>query len=111
VTDEPKASSVPASPGALRGKQRSYLRGLGMSLDPVVFVGKQGITDAVLAELESVLKQKELVKLRLQDSAGDRKEVARELAAKSGCELIQVLGRTVLLYRRNEEKPVLVLPV
>jgi RNA-binding protein len=82
-----------------------------MSLEPVVFVGKQGITDAVLAELESVLKQKELVKLKLQDTVGgDRKEVARDLAVRAGCELVQVLGRTVLLYRRNEEKPVLVLP-
>ncbi|MFN8177960.1 MAG: ribosome assembly RNA-binding protein YhbY [bacterium] len=96
---------------ALRGKQRAYLRGLGMSLEPVVFVGKQGVTDAVVAEIDSVLKQRELVKLRLQDTVGgDRKEIARELAGRVGCELVQVLGRTVLLYRRNEEKPVLVLP-
>jgi RNA-binding protein len=101
-----------SEPGSvLRGKQRAYLRGLGMSLEPVVFVGKQGITDAVVAELDSVLEQKELVKLRLQDTVGrDRKDVARELAERAGCELVQVLGRTVLLYRRNEEKPVLVLP-
>ena len=99
-----------APPSALRGKQRRYLRGLGVNMEPVVFVGKQGITDAVLAELESVVKMKELVKVRLLDSAGDRKEVARELAERVGCELVQVLGRTVLLYRRNEEKPVLELP-
>jgi RNA-binding protein len=98
----------PAS--ALRGKQRRYLRGLGVNMEPVVFVGKQGITDAVLAELESVVKMRELVKVRLLDSAGDRKDVARELAERVGCELVQVLGRTVLLYRRNEEKPVLELP-
>ena len=96
---------------ALRGKQRRYLRGLGVNMEPVVFVGKQGITDAVLAELESVVKMRELVKVRLLDSAGDRKDVARELAERVGCELVQVLGRTVLLYRRNEEKPVLELPV
>jgi RNA-binding protein len=102
---------VTSPPSALRGKQRRYLRGLGVSLESTVFVGKQGITDAVLAEIDSVVKKRELVKVRLHDTVGgDRKDVARELAERTGCELVQVLGRTVLLYRRNEEKPVLELP-
>lgn len=99
----------PAS--TLRGKQRRYLRGLGVNMQPLVFVGKQGITDAVVTELENVVKMRELVKVRLLDTVGgERKDVARELATRTHCELVQVLGRTVLLYRRNEEKPVLELP-
>ena len=101
-----------AIPGqTVRGKQRRYLRGLGVNLDAVVFIGKEGITEAVLAELRRVLKKRELVKVRLLDNVdGDRKDVARELAAKAEAELIQVLGRTALLWRRNEENPAIRLP-
>ena len=80
-------------------------------MDPVVFVGKEGLTDAVLAEVANVLEKKELVKVRLLDTVdGPRKEVAKTLAERAGAELIQVLGRTVLLWRRNEEKPGIELP-
>jgi RNA-binding protein len=102
---------VSAPGGALRGKQRRFLRGLGVDLDPVVFVGKEGLTGALLAEIASVLKGRELVKIRLLDTVeGHRKDVAKELAARADAELVQVLGRTVLLWRRNEEKPRIELP-
>lgn len=95
----------------LRGKQRRYLRGLGTRLDPVVFLGKKAVTDAVLEELATALAAHELVKVRLLDSVeGDRKEVGRELAERAGAELVQVLGRTVLLYLRNDEEPSIELP-
>ena len=95
----------------LRGKQRRYLRGLGTRLDPVVFLGKNAVTDAVLEEIATALAARELIKVRLLDSVeGDRKEVARELADRAGAELVQVLGRTVLLYLRNDEEPSIELP-
>ena len=95
----------------LRGKQRRYLRGLGVGLDPVLRVGKDGITDAVLNAIEVEITARELVKIRLLDNLdGDRKEIARELAERSGTELIQVLGRTLLLWRRNPEEPTIELP-
>ena len=100
-----------AGASALRGKQRRYLRGLGVNLDPRVMVGKEGISPDVLSALDRALTRDELVKVRLQDSAGeDRKAVARELAERAGVELVQVLGRTVLLWRRNEEEPRITLP-
>lgn len=112
VGAKPAAGTGAAIPGkTMRGKQRRYLRGLGVDLDAVVFVGKEGITPAVLSELARVLKKRELVKVRLLDNVeGDRKEVARDLAAQAGAELIQVLGRTALLWRRNEENPQIRLP-
>lgn len=97
--------------GTLRGKQRRYLRGLGTRLDPVVFLGKNAATDAVLREIATALAAHELIKVRLLDSVeGDRKEVARELAKRAGAELVQVLGRTVLLYLANDEEPSIELP-
>jgi RNA-binding protein len=95
----------------LRGKQRRHLRGLGVSLSPAVMVGKDGVSADVLAAVESEIAHHELIKVRLQEAAGDdRKAVARELAEKAGVELVQVLGRTVLLWRRNEEEPRITLP-
>ena len=97
--------------GVLRGKQKSHLRGLGGHLEPVVFVGKNALTEAVLEEVHAALAAHELIKVRLLDSVGgDRKEVARELAQRAGAELVQVLGRTALLYLGNEEEPAIELP-
>ena len=90
----------------LRGKQRRHLRGLGVHLQPVVFVGKKAITGGVLDEIRDALRAHELIKVRLLEAAGpDRKTIARELAERTESELVQVLGRTVLLYRRGEEEP------
>lgn len=95
----------------LKGKERRYLRGLGVALKPTVVVGKEGLSEAVLAAVESEIETRELVKVRLLDTVETpRKEFARELAERAGVELIQVLGRTVLLYRRNAEQPSIQFP-
>jgi RNA-binding protein len=84
----------------LTGKQRRFLRGLGHHLDPVVQVGKEGISEGLVAALDAALLEHELVKVRLGDAVGDdRRTVAAGLADASGAELAQVLGRTLLLYR------------
>ena len=95
----------------LSGKQRRYLRGLGHHLDAVVQVGKDGLTEGLVGATDAALEQHELIKVRLGESApGDRHEVASELAAATSAELVQVLGRTLLLYRRRAEEPAIVLP-
>ncbi len=95
----------------LRGKQRRFLRGLGVEMKPTLHIGKEGVSASVLDAIELEVADRELIKLRLLDTlAGDRKEIARELAEQSGTELIQVLGRTVLLWRRNDAEPKIELP-
>ena len=95
----------------LRGKQRRYLRGLGHHLEPVVFVGKNDVTEPVIAELRQALRAHELVKVKLLESVTEgRNVVAKRLAEASGAELVQVLGRTLLLYLRNDWKAKIVLP-
>jgi len=99
------------APTDLKGKHRRYLRGLGVGLKPAVVVGKEGLSDALLAAVGQAIDTHELIKVRLLDNVGGhRKEIARELAERAQAELIQVLGRTVLLYRRNEEEPGIELP-
>lgn len=100
-----------ANPKALSGKQRRYLRGLGHHLDPVVLVGKEGLTEGLITATDVALGQHELVKVRLGESAGeDRHGIAASLAESTASELVQVLGRTLLLYRRHPEEPRIELP-
>jgi len=96
---------------ALTGKQKRFLRGQGHSLQPGVQVGKEGLTDALLDALEQALLDHELVKVRIGQNADlDRKAAALELARRTGSEVAQVLGSTLLLYRAHPDDPVLVLP-
>ena len=91
---------------ALTGAQVRKLRALGHALDPVVSIGKQGITDALVAAAASALGTHELVKVKVQGEAPlDRREAAEQLAQATGAVLAQVLGRTFLLYKRHPKKP------
>jgi RNA-binding protein len=92
---------------SLVGKQARFLRGLGHGLEPLVTVGKEGVTGPVVDSLEANLVAHELVKVRIgQACATDRHAVAEQLAARTGAAVAQVLGRTVLLYRPGEERKI-----
>ncbi|MEK7729627.1 MAG: ribosome assembly RNA-binding protein YhbY [candidate division KSB1 bacterium] len=96
---------------SLTGKQRRYLRGLGNQLQPVVWVGVKGVNEGVRTALENAFAHADVIKIKLQEGfSGDRHEVAEQLAHASKAELVQVLGKTILLYRRHAEKPKLELP-
>jgi RNA-binding protein len=96
---------------SLSGKQRRYLRGLGHHLDPVVQVGKEGITPDLVAALDQALADHELVKVRIgQNALLSRDEAAARMAAESESEVAQILGGTVLLYRAHPERPTIRLP-
>lgn len=95
----------------LTGADLRSLRALGNRLEVTVTVGKDGVSDAVLAALDEAHHGAELVKLRVLDTCPlHRKEVAAILRERSGSEMVQLLGRTVLLYRRDPEHPGISLP-
>ena len=95
----------------LTGKQRRHLRALGHKLEIVVHVGKAGLDDGIIAAVDQALTDHELIKLKIGEAAGvDRHEAAEGLATKTKSQVAQVLGYTVLLYRRHPQKPVIVLP-
>lgn len=88
----------------LTGRETRALRGRGHHLRPAVVVGKDGLTESVVASLNGALTASELVKVRLLDTTGiDRKKFARELAETVNAQVAQVLGKTVLLYRHNQD--------
>ncbi|MED5372993.1 MAG: ribosome assembly RNA-binding protein YhbY [Myxococcota bacterium] len=95
---------------SLTGKQRRYLRGLGHHLSPTVQLGGRGVTPGLVAKIQEELELHELIKLKVGQDTLAPKEVAPELAEASGAELVQVLGRTVLLYKAREKEPEIRLP-
>ncbi len=91
----------------LTGKQARYLRGLGHHLKPVVMIGKDEVTPAIIAATEEALEIHELIKVKLQEGClGDRKDIAAELSKATGSSIAQVLGKNFLLYRESEEKKI-----
>jgi RNA-binding protein len=88
------------------GPLRRTLRAAGHHLAPVVQVGNQGVTDAVVAALDAQLTAHELVKVKVGgESPEDRFEAAERLGQGAGAAVAQILGRTVLVYRKHPERP------
>ena len=95
----------------LKGKQRRYLKSLANQLRPMVYMGKEGISPALLNSIEDAYNTSELIKIKLEQNCPiDRKELGPQLAEQTRSYLIQILGRTLLLYRPDAEKPKLQLP-
>lgn len=95
----------------ITGKQRSYLKKLAHDLDPIVFIGKNDLTENIIREIDSLLELRELVKVKIQEgSLLDAKETANEVAEILGAEFVQAIGRKFVLYRRAKEEPQIVLP-
>lgn len=85
---------------------RKVLRAAGHHLSPVVQVGKEGVTPAVLKQLGEALLAHELVKVKVgAESPEDRFEAAARVAAGPGMLLAQLLGRTLLVYRKHPRTP------
>lgn len=95
----------------LRGKDKRFLRSLGVNEQPILHIGKEGITPPVVAQAKDALKARELIKGRVLEAAPAGAEAAaQELAAATGAELVQVVGRNFLLFRRNRKEPQIILP-
>ena len=89
----------------ITGKQRSYLRKLGQELDPLVFIGKNDMTETVIQELDNLLTSRELVKVKIQEgSILDAEPTANALAEMLNADFVQAIGRKFVLYRPAPEK-------
>ncbi len=98
------------SPG-LSGAQRRHLRSLGHHLNPVVQVGSRGIHDGLVEQVERALLDHELIKVKLHGADGAEREAAAELLhASTHAHVVQMLGKTLLLYKAREDEPTIKLP-
>lgn len=96
---------------ALTGKQKSFLRSMGQKLEPIVFIGKEGVTPMVVQAAREAIKKRELIKVRVLQNAEDEPEDAiTMLAERADVNLVQLIGRNGLLFKRNFEKPKIELP-
>jgi RNA-binding protein len=82
-----------------------------MTLEPIVPIGKEGITPAVVNSADEAIEKRELIKVRVLQNCPEDIEVAiTTLAERTNCDLVQVIGRNGLLWRRNFKKPKIELP-
>ena len=96
---------------SLTGKQKRYLRSLGMTLEPVVPIGKDGVTPAVVNSADEAVEKRELIKVRvLQNCPEDVEMAVFTLAGRTNCDIVQIIGRNGLLWRRNFKKPKIEFP-
>ena len=95
----------------ITSKQRSYLRGLAQKTDPTVYIGKQGLTENIIKELETGFETRELVKVKIQEgSTLEPKETANRLAEELNAEFVQAIGRKFVLYRESKDNKQIILP-
>ncbi len=95
----------------ITSKQRSYLKSLAQQVKPTVFIGKQGLTENILKELETGFESRELVKVKIQEGCElSPKEVANEFSEKLGAEFVQAIGRKFILYRESKDNKQIILP-
>jgi RNA-binding protein len=92
----------------LTSKQRAFLLALAHDKKAVILLGHKGLTDPVVAETKAALLAHELIKARLPDGGTD--DDARALAQGAGAELVDRVGRVVVLYRAHPDKPKIKLP-
>ena len=89
----------------MTSKQRAALRGMANTMEPILFVGKGGLIETLIRQADDALLARELVKGKLLETAPlPVRDAADRLAEATGAAVVQVIGRTFVLYRRNEKK-------
>ena len=96
----------------MTSKQRAYLKGLAMQMEPILQLGKSGLTPENTASVDEALAARELIKISvLQNCLEDPREMAEILAERTRSQLVQVIGKKIVLYREGKnEKKKIVLP-
>lgn len=95
----------------ITSKQRRFLKSLAHDLDPTVHIGKAGMTENIIKELEICLEMKELVKVKLQEGCQlTAKDVANEVAEKLNAEFVQAIGHKFTIYRKSKDHQQIELP-
>ena len=95
----------------MTSKQRAYLRSLSNHIDPIFQVGKQGISDNLIKQINDALKARELIKIKvLENVEAPIKDIAEEISLQTDSLIVQIMGNKITLYRRNKEKTKIVSP-
>ncbi|MBR5406537.1 MAG: ribosome assembly RNA-binding protein YhbY [Lachnospiraceae bacterium] len=96
----------------MTSKQRAYLKGLASTMEPVVHVGKAGASPEVVASASEALNARELIKISvLKNCIDDPKEIAGIISERTHSSIVHVIGKKIVLYKPNRDKPVIKLPL
>ena len=89
----------------MTSKQRAYLKGLAMTTDPIFQMGKSSLTPELTKAVDEALAARELVKISvLQNCADDPHELAAVLSERTRSQIVQVIGKKIVLYREGKDK-------
>ncbi len=92
-------------------KQRAYLKGLAMTMDPIVQIGKASLTPEVIEAVREAIDKRELVKISvLKNCFDDPKEIAQIIAERTHSEVVQVIGKKIVLFKQAKENSKIDLP-
>ena len=97
----------------MTSKQRSYLKGLAMTMDPIFQIGKSSVTPELTAAIAEALEARELIKITvLKNCLDDGRSITEVLAERTRSEVVQVIGKKIVLYKpaKDEAKRKIVLP-
>lgn len=95
----------------LTGKQKRYLRSLAHNLDPIFQIGKSGINENMIAQIDDTLENRELIKIHvLQNNFDDKNELAVALSNATKSEIVQVIGSMIVIYRESVDNKKITLP-
>ncbi len=95
----------------MTSKQRAYLKGLAMNINPIINVGKASLTPELTEAVNEALEKRELVKIGvLKNCMDDPSEIARAMAERTRSEVVQVIGKKIVLYKPSKKDPKIVLP-
>ena len=96
----------------ITSKQRAYLRSLSNNLDVIFQVGKNGIEDTFIKQVEDALEARELIKIKVLENSGlDAREASDIICERIGCEGVQAIGSKIVLFKQSTKKPKIELPV
>ncbi|TDT69761.1 RNA-binding protein [Hypnocyclicus thermotrophus] len=94
----------------LNSKQRSFLKQQAHDLTAVVRIGKDGLTDNIIENIENAIRVKELIKVKALQNAElskqELREIAEKISKKSEIEIVDIIGKTIIFFKENEKKPV-----
>lgn len=92
-------------------KQRAYLKGLAMTMDPIFHIGKASLTPEITEAIAEALETRELIKIAvLKNCMDDANVIAQTLGERTRSEVVQVIGKKIVLYRESKDKKKIVLP-
>ncbi|MGE5629091.1 MAG: ribosome assembly RNA-binding protein YhbY [Solirubrobacterales bacterium] len=95
----------------ITSKQRSYLRSLANTISPIFNVGKDGISDAFIKQVEDALEAREILKISVLGNSGIKAREASEVLCEAiGCEGVQAIGNKLVLYKKSSKNPKIELP-